>query len=453
MINLTTQETRSQILAFFDELWKSNVEISRLLDLVEQVADNETAKRLIPRVRRVLAEYPNLLLLINRTVRELNPRMRQAFLINFVLNQNYGQAANRRKQFEREEGFAAPYTFIISPSMRCNLKCEGCYAGEYEHADDLSIEIIHRVIQEGKDIGIYLFTILGGEPFLRTDLWEMYTKHEDSFFQVFTNGTTLTDKVVKRLAKLGNVVPVISIDGFEKENDSRRGQGTFKRITDAMDRLRDAGLLFGFSSVITRQNTELICGDEFNSLLAEKGCYFGWHFLYMPIGRNPNPNLMPTPEQRNYMRVHGASRIRTVYPMIVIDFWNDAPFIKGCVAAGRRYFHINNRGDAEPCIFAHFATDNVKEKSLYQILHSPFFRGIRSRQPFSTNHLLPCSLIDHPHIFREIHAEFKPYSTHPGAEMLVTDLAAVLDDYSSQNQKLMENEEPDGKFFRKHTAN
>jgi len=270
-------------------------------------------------------------------------------------------------------------------------------------------------------------------------MWEIFNKYNDVAFQVFTNGTMLDEKTVDRIIRLGNVMPIISLEGSQDETDSRRGKGIHQKAMLALDYLHQANALYGFSVMVTRENVETICGDPFNQLMVEKGCYLGWHFLYMPVGRNPDINLMPTPEQREFMRTHGAARIRNEFPLFVADFWNDAPYVGGCIAAGRDYLHINSNGDIEPCIFAHFAVDNIKEKSLQEALSSPFFNAIRDRQPFNENLLLPCQLIDHPHIFREIYKEYHPRPTHPGAESLVTTLSDQLDTYSTKVRSMMDN--------------
>jgi MoaA/NifB/PqqE/SkfB family radical SAM enzyme len=263
-------------------------------------------------------------------------------------------------------------------------------------------------------------------------MWDVYRRHHDVLFQVFTNGTLIDREAAHRLGKLGNVIPVISIEGFEEETDARRGRGVFRRIMGAMDNLREAGVAFGFSSMVTRGNVETIVSDEFNDMLIAEGCFYGWHFLYIPVGQNPDPSLMPTAEQRERMRLQGAARIRSQKPLFAMDFWNDAPYVGGCIAGGRYYFHINNHGDVEPCIFVHFAVDNVKNKSIREVLHSPFFRAIRVRQPFGENLLRPCMIIDHPAVLRDICAQCQPHPTHPGSESLITTLCGALDEYSSR---------------------
>jgi len=416
----------------------SDQDIERILWILERMApEGAGGKDLVHTAQQQWKEDRPSAQLVRRLLRELNPHCRERFVADFILNNAWGPAAARREALIREEELRAPVTFLISPSMRCNLRCVGCYAGDYSVKDDLPFEVIDRVLSEGEEMGIYFVTVLGGEPFIRHDMWEIYERHSDVIFQVFTNGTLLDDAAVGRLAELGNVVPVISIEGFEEETDARRGKGTYQKIMQATDRLHRAGVLFGFSSMVTRHNVETIISDEFNDMLVAKGVFFGWHFLYMPVGRNPDLDLMPTPQQRERLRVEGAQRIRNTKPLFVADFWNDAPYVGGCIAGGRDYFHINSRGDVEPCIFAHFAVDNIKERSLKEVLRSPLFVAIRRRQPYSDNLLRPCMIIDHPWVLREIYEEVHPYPTDSGALSLVNGLAPGLDRYAEEQTPIL----------------
>jgi len=108
----------------------------------------------------------------------------------------------------------------------------------------------------------------------------------------------------------------------------------------------------------------------------------------------------------------------------------------GCIAAGERYLHINANGDAEPCVFAHFAMDNIKEKSLAEVLDSPLFKKIREMRPYCHNPNRPCMLIDVPRVSRKAFKLPGVYPTHPGAETLFNDLAPALDEYSEGYGKL-----------------
>jgi len=417
----------------------SDKNIGRIYNLLIWInRNNKEALSQIKTIKKAMDHDEPLGIMMKRIFREMHPNVRNKFILNFVLNNSFGPNALRREQFKAAEGFYPPFTILLSPSMRCNLRCKGCYASEYCQKDDLPYNVVERVIEEAREMGIYFFTILGGEPFNCKFMWDIFKKYNDVAFQVFTNGTLLDKETVEHIIQLGNIAPIVSLEGSQEETDLRRGKGVYQKTMQALDFLHEAGALYGFSVMVTHNNVDTICGDQFNQLMAEKGCYLGWHFLYMPVGGSPDVSLMPTPGQREFMRLQGAARIRNKFPLFVVDFWNDAPYVGGCIAAGRNYLHINANGDVEPCIFTHFAVDNVKEKSLHDVLISPFFKAIRDRQPFDENLLLPCQLIDNPHIFREIFHEFHPYPTHHEAESLVTKLADYLDQYSTKIKPIMD---------------
>ena len=415
----------------------SDRDLGRLLFLTKKLAPTDFTRSFIDTLDRMGQEQHPTIELIRRVIRQTSPHVRKR-LVNSLLVKEFMQGNVIREQL-RSQGLAAPQVYLISPTMRCNLHCAGCYAASYSKKDDLEFEVINRILTEGEELGIFWVTILGGEPFIRQDMWEIYKRHNDVFFQVYTNGTLIDKQAARKLAELGNVLVNFSLEGFEEETDARRGKGVFQKIMQGMDNLREVGAPFGFSSMVTRQNVETIISDEFNDMLIEKGCLIGWHFLYIPVGLNPDTSLMPTAEQRELMRRRGAQRLRSEKPIFVIDFWNDAPYVGGCIAGGRNYFHINARGDVEPCIFVHLAVDNIKQKSLKEVINSPYFRGFRSRQPYSQNLLRPCAMIDYPQVLRDIYADFHPYSTDgPACGLITPPICDALDRYSKEVARILD---------------
>jgi MoaA/NifB/PqqE/SkfB family radical SAM enzyme len=375
------------------------------------------------------------LAIAKRVLNETHPHHRKKIISNFIINQLL-VGTNHRKAFEAENGFYPPDAMILSPTMRCNLSCYGCYSGSYPQ-EDLPFEVIDRVVGECKEMGIHLVLMTGGEPFLRKDLFDLFEKHSDTIFQIYTNGSLIDEGMVERFVELGNVIPAISLEGFREETDGRRGKGQFDRITKVMDWLKQAGIFFAISTTQTSKNTDTLTSDEFIDFLIEKGCILLWNFHYMPIGRAPDFSLMTTPEQRNRTRER-FGYFRATKPILMVDFWNDGCLTHGCIAGGRKYFHVNARGDVEPCVFCHFASDNVKEKSLVEALNSPLFREIRSKQPFSENLFRNCPLIDHPEQGREFALKHAKYFTHEGAENLFTDFAPTIDAYSKAYGEIAE---------------
>lgn len=372
--------------------------------------------------------FKSLLLHGRRAMGRCSKPCLDKFARNLIVNE-FIAAAPQREEFHSRFGFDPPFFIVLSPTMRCNLACYGCYAGEYERGRELDGELIHRVLREAQEMGVYFVTVSGGEPFIRPDLLDILAAHKDQYFQVYTNGTLIDREMAQALSRLGNVLPAISVEGWEKETDARRGPGAYRKILETMSNLRQEGVLFGFSATATRQNSEVIISDEFVDFLAQQGCFIGWFFNYVPIGKSPDMDLMPTPQQRIHRR-RRLTELRPRVPVILVDFWNDGPLVGGCIA-GDRYLHINNRGDVEPCVFIHFSVDNIREKPLSEILNSEFFHAFRRRQPYSANFFRPCMVIDHPHLLRQVVEQTGACPTHSGAETLLTDCSGGLDRYAA----------------------
>ena len=294
-----------------------------------------------------------------------------------------------------------PWVILIDPTSACNLKCTGCWAAEYGHKLSLSFEQLDDIITQGKKLGVYFYMYTGGEPLMRKkDLIRLCEKHKDCAFHAFTNGTLVDDVFCEEMVRVGNMSLSLSVEGFEAENDGRRGEGIFNKVLEAMDRLKNHGLIFGTSICYTRNNLETVTSDDFLDMLIDHGCRYSWYFHYMPVGNDAAMDLVPTVDQRKYM----YQRVREIRgkdggkPIFVMDFQNDGEFVGGCIAGGRNYLHINANGDVEPCVFIHYSSANIKDVPLLEALQQPLFMAYREGQPFNENHLRPCPMLENPEL-------------------------------------------------------
>jgi MoaA/NifB/PqqE/SkfB family radical SAM enzyme len=408
----------------------STKNILRMLTLGEHLTNDPEYKEGARNLRNLFIQGHPSSIVVKDVIGRLSPRCREKLIRNLLINA-FLMGIDRRKQILRDEGFQPPQFVVISPTMRCNLKCPGCYAGEYEQAEGLPFELIDRILTECKELGMYFNTMSGGEVLMRKDIFDIWEKHNDMYFQFYTNGTLINEKVADRLAALGNVTPMVSLEGFEEETDARRGAGTFATVMRAFDLMKERGMVYGASVTETRHNIENIASGEFVDMCIDKGCMVIWYFQYIPIGRRPSLDLMPAPEQRDRLRKR-IRELRETRPIFIGDFWNDGPYVHGCIAGGREYFHINANGDIEPCVFCHFAVDNIRDKSLREAINSPFLKRIRSLQPYRENLLTPCMLIDAPDVLRKVVGEFNARPTCEGAAELIEGFAPELDRYAQE---------------------
>ena len=407
----------------------SKENLIRLTRLAEKIPQKTSYREKIEWIRELFKKDHPSLDIARRILRESNLKQREK-MIHFLVNQ-FLEGTNRRKDFSLRTGYYPPRAMLISPTMRCDLNCYGCYAGDYSKEGELESKEIHRIFNEAEEMGIHLVIVLGGEPFLRKDLFDIYREHPRMFFHVFTHGGFLDEAMVERIASLGNVSPAISLEGYEEETDQRRGKGHFQKVMRGMSLLQEAKVLFACSLTQTRENTDILASDAFIDFLIEKGAILIWYFMCLPVGRNPGIQWMPTPLQRNQLR-QALGRFRATKPILFVDFWNDGRLTNGCMAGGKMYFHINAQGDVEPCVFCHFASDNIKGKSLLEVLDSPFFKEIRSHQPYLENLLRPCMLVDRPEVGRKMASLPGVYFTHTGAETFYSHLSESIDQWASE---------------------
>jgi len=391
--------------------------LEKALDMIEKVAVAPNHKEYARLIREQLDNNPALREYINRVINELDENVHDHLINNFFVNASLVGVPQQHKEAEKL-GVSVPYTVLIDPTSACNLRCKGCWAGAYERHHSLSFEEVDRIVSEAKDLGMYFIAMSGGEPMMWKHLPELCRKHYDVAFMIYTNGTLIDENAAEWMREAGNITPAISLEGDREVTDQRRGEGVYDKIMAGMDHLKDKGVAFGFSMTITRENAEKVYSDEFIDFLIEKGALYGWSFHYIPIGDNPDLSLMVTPEQRASL-VDRVRKIRTTKPIQVADFWNDGELTKGCIAGGRRYFHINANGDVEPCAFVHFAADTIKGKSLKEVLQNPLFKAYQRRHPFDHNLLRPCPLIDRPEQLREMVEEADAVPTHEGADTIL----------------------------------
>ena len=343
--------------------------------------------------------------------------------INRMLFSPKGKGKRIVDTFETKYGRRPPGFLVIGPTQKCNLHCKGCYAKSHaKTAKTIPFSVLDRIITEKTELwNSHYVTWVGGEPTVYRsegkDILDFAERHMDNIFLMYTNGTLISKEIAKRMADLGNVVPQVSVEGFEKETDDRRGKGVFKKILKAFENMREVGVPFGIAVTPMRHNAELLTSDEFIDFYFNKQkATLAWIFQYMPIGRGYSLDLMITPEQR--LRLLDREReILWKRRLFYVDFWNSGPIGSGCIAAGRQdgYLYIDWNGWVMPCPYYQFSPVNIFDVyknggNLNDIYDQPFFESIRRWQDDyayrrigdeTGNWLRPCPIRDHHKIAME----------------------------------------------------
>ena len=428
-----------------------------LLSVARAIPYDETHRAQLEQLQDVIRSNHPCIGLARRMIRETHPSFLTCFFRNLWIN--FWLGGEKQRLFRKREGFEPPHLAVISPLKECNLQCVGCYASAVttKQAERLDFETMDRIVTELRSYGTSFIVFTGGEPthpLIWNEIKRICEKHKEQAFMMYTNGTLLDQHKVRDLVELGNLSPAISIEGWEKETDERRGKGVFTKIIAAMDRLREAGVLFGFSLTYTSRNFEAATDPKLVDFLMDKGALYGWYFMYVPVGKEPDTDLVVSPSQRDKIRQFTWEMLCRK-GLFIADFWNSGGMAAGCIAGGR-YLHINNRGDIEPCVFFKFSTMNVHEHTLMDALRSDFFALIRDGQRHQCNPLTPCQFMDNPECGRRAVLESGARASEPGGEELFGSLLPFLQRYSVEYREHFARraweETPTYEYFRRTFA-
>jgi len=371
-------------------------------------------------------------------------------------------AERAAEKFGEKYGEPPPSFIVFSPTQKCNLKCIGCYASSAANTPaTVPYPFVDKVVGEVHDSwGSRFMTISGGEPFMYESegktLLDIYQKYNDMFFLVYTNGTLINEEVAEYLAKSANVTPAVSVEGFEKETDERRGAGTHRKILKALECLRRAGVPFGISATATSKNVDLMLTDEFYDFyFEEQGACYMWQFQLMPIGRGKDEmDLMVVPEKRVQL-YRKWEKLLSKKKYCLADFWNSGVLARGCIAYGRSggYAYVDWDGNVTPCAFIPYYVDNIYDlynngKTLSDAMFSDFMKngrkwqreyGLDNRKK-PGNWLMPCSIRDHYEIFRNsvLPKEAKPEDNKAREALESDEYFEILKNYDEKLQDLTE---------------
>lgn len=192
-------------------------------------------------------------------------------------------------------------------------------------------------------------------------LLDVLEQHPECYFQLFTNGTMLTDEVAMRLRKMGNVTPLISIEGLKEESDIRRGKNdVYERTLAGVRACRKAKLIFGASCSICKSNYDELVSREYIELMAREGAHYLWYYIYRPVGADPNAaNALDKDEVLAFRRFIVEQR-RDAPLFIIETYWDD----KGnalCPGATGMSHHISPSGAVEFCPPIQMAKDYLND--------------------------------------------------------------------------------------------
>ncbi len=304
-----------------------------------------------------------------------------------------------KRRMKRGEFF--PPFIYISVINSCNLRCQGCWVDVSAKQQTIDLDAMNRLLTESKQAGNSFFGIVGGEPFMHPQLLEIFAAHPDCYFQVFTNGHFITPEVAAELRRLGNVTPLISVEGTEIISDERRGRpNVLSKTMEGLQNCLKHKILTGVCTSVCQTNIDDLVQEAWLDRLIEMGVLYAWYHVYRPMGPDPKPELSLSREQQLRIRKF-VVEMRVRKPIGIIDAYYDGEGKALCPAASGLTHHINPWGGIEPCPIIQFAKESIYDKRHIKdvIGQSEFLQDFRQVAASATR---GCIVLERPDLLHQL---------------------------------------------------
>lgn len=160
---------------------------------------------------------------------------------------------------ENKDKFSFADIAYIELTRACNLRCKHCLNNSgIVCSNEISYSELIRLINLMIDAGIFEIRFTGGEPLLYSNIYEIikYCNDNGLYTSIGTNGTLITETVIKKLKKAGLNKAIVSLDGTKESHDSIRGNGNYLKTLNAIKLLKKYGIEYKINSVIMKDNME-----------------------------------------------------------------------------------------------------------------------------------------------------------------------------------------------------
>ncbi|MDA0749948.1 MAG: radical SAM protein [Verrucomicrobia bacterium] len=333
-----------------------------------------------------------------RVVRTTDPKALMKFAWLFGIK---GMLSVERFKRRAKKGIYFPPFLYLSIINSCNLRCQGCWVDVESPRESIDIKRLNRLINDAKTHGNSFFGLLGGEPFMHPQLLDVLAHQQDAYFQIFTNGQLITDKVAARLRELGNATPLISIEGREVVSDQRRGKkDVFNRTLKGLDTAIRHKLLTGVATSVCKSNIRDLLTESWLDELIDRGVHYVWFHSYRPVGPMMHEDLGLTREELVETRQF-ITEMRTKKPIAIVDAYYDHNGNALCPMATGISHHVNPKGGIEPCPIIQFASESIDdERGIYNTLtQSKFLKDFREATARETR---GCVMLERPDLVEEL---------------------------------------------------
>ena len=277
-----------------------------------------------------------------------------------------------------------PLSGSIELDLRCNLRCLHCYRDGEWPKGILETDEVKSILDQIAEAGTIWLLLTGGEIFLRPDFFEIYdhARKLGLLVTLFTNGTTITERIADRLQKDPPDSVEISLYGFTKETyEAVTGiPGSHEKCYRGVELLWERGVPLKLKTVAMRTNQHEI--PDMARFAESKGLHFKFDTM---IQANFNGSLMPcnvrlSPVEAVALEFSDQNRVEDYRKYFEPRKEYRSSKVFSC-GAGSRTFHVDPYGQMKMCLLLREPEFSLRKMTFRQIwdeMFPPAYSRMRS---------------------------------------------------------------------------
>ena len=259
-------------------------------------------------------------------------------------------------------------SLIMEITKRCNQKCPHCYS-QSQRKKSMKAKAIKQIIKLAQNNYKHIF-ITGGEPTLDKRVLTLAKANADMMFFMFTNGGLIDQAYARKLSKAGNLIPILSVDGYSpRQHDYFKGKGSYSQVMRAIKVLNEAGLSWGYLSMVTNINAREVLSKKFIKALKQKGAVLGRYLEYMPVGPGADLALVPSAETYYLMEKRKRQIIKNN------EIYMQETAQKKCLGL----IFIDVDGNIKCCPFFHYSKHNIAQGNIEELIKDSTADWLRAK--------------------------------------------------------------------------
>ncbi len=270
---------------------------------------------------------------------------------------------------------SGPTTVVFSMTKACTYRCEHCYQ-KNDKGSDLDEALMIATAHNVRDVGVAMFDIEGGEPFVRFDRLLALVEALDDRCEIWVNttGAGVEPGMMEKLKGAGLFGLMVSIHSPDADvHDSFTGTpGSFKTACDILRCCRSLEMVAAFNTVLSEGEVKSGGIDRIMELARELDCDYVQLIHPKPagvwLGRKEDMQTDQSVIQmaREEHLQYNSSRKRS-YPSLAAQVFEEAEYVLGCTSGAVDRFYVGASGEVQPCEFLNISFGNVNEESFEEI--------------------------------------------------------------------------------------